>query len=384
MVRRRGPRLTAAQKAELWRRWRHGESLNAIGRALGRIPKMVRYIVAGAGGIPPVPRQRARQALTLSEREVISRGVARGVSLRQISRDLGRAPSTVSREVRRHGGPRRYRAAAADRRAWTRARRPKRCRLATHPVLRRAVATTLALEWSPQQIAGWLRQAYPDDPTMQVSHETIYLSLFVQSRGVLKKALMTHFQQRRTYRRPKGAAAHPGGHIVDAVSIRERPATVEDRAVPGHWEGDLLVGSRNSSVATLVERRSRYVCLVRVTGKDTQTVVRALTRHVHRLPTGLMTTLTWDRRLELAAHRSFSIATGVQVIFCDPKSPWQRGTNENTAGLLRQYLPRRTDLSGYTQAQLDAIALRLNTRPRKTLGYRTPAVTPAETVASTG
>ena len=357
MVRRRGPRLTAAQKAELWRRWRHGESLNAIGRALGRIPKMVRYIVAGAGGIPPVPRQRARQALTLSEREVISRGVARGVSLRQISRDLGRAPSTVSREVRRHGGPRRYRAAAADRRAWTRARRPKRCRLATHPVLRRAVATTLALEWSPQQIAGWLRQAYPDDPTMQVSHETIYLSLFVQSRGVLKKALMTHFRQRRTYRRPKGAAAHPGGHIVDAVSIRERPATVEDRAVPGHWEGDLLVGSRNSSVATLVERRSpRYVCLVRVTGKDTQTVVRALTRHVHRLPTGLMTTLTWDRGLELAAHRPFSIATGVQVFFCDPKSPWQRGTNENTTGLLRQYLPRRTDLSGYTQAQTDGPA----------------------------
>ena len=276
MVQRRGPRLTAAQQAELWRRWRDGESLNAIGRALGRIPKMVHYIVAGAGGIPPVPRRRARQALTLSEREAISRGVARGSSLRQISRDLGRAPSTVSREVRRHGGPRRYRAAAADRRAWARARRPKRCRLATHPVLRRAVATKRALEWSPQQIAGWLHQAYPDDPTMQVSHETIYLSLFVQSRGVLKKALVAHLRQRRTYRRPKRADAHPGGHVVDAVSIRERPATVEDRAVPGHWEGDLLVGSRHSYIVTLVERRSRYVCLVRVTGKDTQTVVRAL------------------------------------------------------------------------------------------------------------
>ena len=242
MVRRRGPRLTAVQKAELWRRWRQGESLTAIGRALGRIPKMVHYVVAGAGGIPPVPRQRARQALTLSEREGISRGVARGVSLRQISRELGRAPSTVSREVRRHGGRRRYRAAVADRRAWARGRRPKRCRLATHPALRDVVAAKLALEWSPQQIAGWLRQAYPDDPTMHVSHETIYLSLFVQSRGVLKKALLAHLRQRRTYRRPKGAAAHPGGHIVDAVSIRERPATVEDRAVPGHWEGDLLVG----------------------------------------------------------------------------------------------------------------------------------------------
>ena len=295
MVRRRGPRLTAAQKAELWRRWRQGESLNAIGRALGRIPKMVHYIVAGAGGIPPVSRQRARQALTLSEREAISRGVARGVSLRQISRELGRVPSTVSREVRRHGGRRRYRAAAADRRAWACGRRPKRCRLALHPALRDAVAAKLALEWAPQQIAGWLRQAYPTDPTMRVSHETIYLSLFVQSRGVLKKALMAHLRQRRIYRRPKVAAAHPGGHIVDAVSIRERPATVEDRAVPGHWEGDLLVGSRNSYIATLVERRSRYVCLVRVTGKETQTVVRALTRHVQRLPAGLMATLTWDR-----------------------------------------------------------------------------------------
>ena len=246
------------------------------------------------------------------------------------------------------------------------------------------VAAKLALEWSPQQIAGWLRQAYPDDPTMHVSHETIYLSLFVQSRGVLKKALLAHLRQRRTYRRPKGAAAHPGGHIVDAVSIRERPATVEDRAVPGHWEGDLLVGARNSYIATLVERHSRYVCLVRVTGKETRTVVRALTRHVQRLPEGLMTTLTWDRGLELAAHRTFSIATGVQVYFCDPQSPWQRGTNENTNGLLRQYFPRRTDLSVYSQKYLDAIALRLNTRPRKTLGYRTPAATLAETVASTG
>ena len=384
MVRRRGPRLTAAQKAELWHRWRQGESLTAIGRALGRIPKMVHYVVAGAGGIPPVPRQRARQALTLSEREVISRGVARGVSLRQISWDLGRAPSTVSREVRRHGGPRRYRAAEADRRAWARGRRPKRCRLATHPALRAAVATKLAREWSPQQIAGWRREAYPDDPTMRVSHETIYLSLFVQSRGVLKKELLAHLRRRRTYRRPRTAAAHPGGHIVDAVSIRDRPATVEDRAVPGHWEGDLLVGARNSYIATLVERRSRYVCLVRVTGKETQTVVRALTRRVQRLPAGLMATLTWDRGLELAAHRTFSIATGVQVYFCDPQSPWQRGTNENTNGLLRQYFPKGTDLSVYSQRYLDRIALRLNTRPRKTLGYRTPAVTLAETVASTG
>ena len=312
------------------------------------------------------------------------RGLAHGRSLRAIGRGLGRAPSTVSREVQRHGGQHRYRAADADRRAWNRTRRPKRCRLATSPALRDVVATQLACEWSPQQIAGWLRQAYPDDPSMHVSHETIYLSLFVQSRGVLKKALLAHLRHRRLYRRPQTQGAHPGGHIVDPISIRERPAAVEDRAVPGHWEGDLLVGGRNSYLATLVERRSRYVCLVRVTGKETQTVVRALTRHVRRLPAGLMRTLTWDRGLELAAHRTFSIATGVQVYFCDPQSPWQRGTNENTNGLLRQYFPKGTDLSGYSQRYLDAIAMRLNTRPRKTLGYRTPAVTLAETVASTG
>ena len=384
MVQSLRPRLTAAQKTELWRRWRHGESLNAIGRALGRIAKVVRYEVARTGGIPPAARQRSRLALTLPEREAISRGLASGTSVRQISRQLRRAPSTVSREVRWHGGRRRYRAATADAAAWARGRRPKRCRLATYPALRDAVATQLAQQWSPQQIAGWLRQAYPDDPTMHVSHETIYLSLFVQSRGVLKKALQAQLRQRRTMRRPRAAAPKTGGYIVGAVSIRERPATVEDRAVPGHWEGDLLVGSRNSYIATLVERRSRYVCLVRVTGKDTQTVVRALTRRVQRLPAGLMATLTWDRGLELAAHRTFSIATGVQVYFCDPRSPWQRGSNENTNGLLRQYFPRRTDLSGYSQRYLDATARRLNTRPRKTLGYRTPADILADTVALTG
>ena len=384
MVQSLRPRLTAAHKTELWRRWRRGESLNAIGRALGRIAKVVRYEVARTGGIPPPARQRSRLALTLPEREAISRGLASGTSVRQISRQLRRAPSTVSREVRRHGGRRRYRAATADAAAWARGRRPKRCRLATYPALRAAVATKLAQQWSPQQIAGWLRQRYSDDPTMHVSHETIYLSLFVQSRGVLKKALQTQLRQRRTMRRPRAAAPKTGGYIVGAVSIRERPATVEDRAVPGHWEGDLLVGSRNSYIATLVERRSRYVCLVRVTGKDTQTVVRALTRRVQRLPAGLMATLTWDRGLELAAHRTFSIATGVQVYFCDPRSPWQRGSNENTNGLLRQYFPRRTDLSGYSQRHLDAIARRLNTRPRKTLGYRTPADILADTVALTG
>ena len=384
MVRRRGPRLTLAEKTELWRRWRRGESLNAIGRALGRIAHVVRYEVGRTGGIPPPARQRSRLALTLTEREAISRGLACGTSVRQISRQLRRAPSTVSREVRRHGGRRRYRAATADAVAWARGRRPKRCRLATQPALRDAVATKLAQQWSPQQIAGWLRRAYPNDPTMHVSHETIYLSLFVQSRGVLKKALQAQLRQRHTIRRPRTAAPKSGGYIVGAVSIRERPATVEDRAVPGHWEGDLLVGARQSYVATLVERRSRYVCLVRVSGRATRTVVQALTRHVKRLPAGLMATLTWGRGLELAAHRAFSIATGVQVYFCDPYSPWQRGTNENTNGLLRQYLPKGTDLARYTQAQLNKIARALNTRPRKTLGYRTPADILVDTVALTG
>ena len=305
-------------------------------------------------------------------------------SERRKHRQLRRAPSTVSREVRRHSGRRRYRATAADAAAWARGRRPKRCRLAQHPALRDAVATKLAHAWSPQQIAGWLHQAYPDDPTMHVSHETIYRSLFVQSRGVLKKALQAQLRLRHTVRRPRSAAKKSGGYIVGAVSIRERPATVEDRAVPGHWEGDLLVGTRQSYVATPVERRSRYVCLVRLSGRATRTVVQALTRHVRRLPAGLMATLTWDRGLELAAHRTFSIATGVQVYFCDPYSPWQRGTNENTNGLLRQYLPKGTDLARYTQAQLNKIARELNTRPRKTLGYRTPADILAETVASTG
>jgi IS30 family transposase len=383
MVRRRRPWFSAAQKADVWRRWRQGESLQTIGRALGWATKCMHYVVAGTGGRAPAPRRRSRLALTADEREEISRGLASGDSLRAVGRRVGRAPSTVSREVRRHGGRHTYRAAAADARAWARSRRPKPCRLASRRELRAAVAAKLALEWSPQQIAGWLRHVYPDNPEMHVSHETIYLSLFVQSRGVLKKALMAHLRQRRTYRRPKNAAAHPGGRIVDAVSIRERPATIEDRAIPGHWEGDLLAGTANSYIATLVERSSRYVLLIRLRGKETRHVVQALTRRVRRLPVGLMASLTWDRGYELAAHRTFSIATGVQVYFCDPQSPWQRGSNENTNGLLRQYMPRRTDLSRYQQPQLDAIAHRLNTRPRKTLGYRTPADRLAEIVAPT-
>ena len=379
-------RLSWAQKAELWRRWRDGQSLSDIGRALERAPASVFQIVAAHGGIVPAPRRRSARVLRADEREDISRALARGESLRQIGRQLGRAASTISREVQRHGGRARYRAAIADRRAWSLSRRPKRCRLAMHPRLRTLVAGKLARHWSPQQIAGWLRHTFPSDPTRQVSHETIYRTLFVQSRGVLKRELLAHLRRRRTFRRSKHAttAGQHRGQIIDAISIRERPPEVEDRAVPGHWEGDLLTGARNSHIATLVERQSRYVILVRITGKDTQTVVRALTRRVRRLPQGLMASLTWDRGPELAAHRRFTIATQVQVYFCDPQSPWQRGSNENTNGLLRQYFPHGTDLSTYRQSQLDAVARQLNMRPRLTLGFRTPADKLAETVALTG
>ena len=363
-----------------------GGSISEIGRAMDRSPGSIFYQLATHGGISPVPRTRSWRALTLHDREEISRGLASGRSLRAISAGLGRAPSTISREVQRHGGRAQYRAAAADVCTWYRARRPKPCRLATSAALRALVAAKLAADWSPQQIAGWLKQTFPDHPHLQVSHETIYVSLFVQSRGVLKKELFTHLRRRRRMRQARQAttAGQARGRIIDAVSLRERPAEAADRAVPGHWEGDLLSGARNSHIATLVERRSRFVLLVRLPGKDTVRVVRALSRAVRALPAGLMASLTWDRGGELAAHRTLTVATDVHVYFCDPQSPWQRGTNENTNGLLRQYFPRGTDLSTYTQADLDAVAQRLNSRPRKTLGYLTPADTLAATVASTG
>jgi len=382
----RRARMSWSEGNELWRRWRAGESLVDIARALERERTGVGAHVTAAGGIAPPARRRSRLALTADEREEISLGIARHETVRGLARRLRRAPSTISREIRRHGGPRRYRAARADRHAWAQARRPKGCRLATQPRLRQLVAAKLARQWSPQQITGWLRRTFPGDPNRQVSHETIYRSLFVQSRGVLKQELAQHLRRQRGRRHAQAASrvGHYPGHLVDAVSIRQRPAEANDRAVPGHWEGDLLMGARRASqVATLVERHSRYVMLVRIPAADTQTVVRALAARVRRLPTGLRRSLTWDRGTELVGHRAFTVATDVQVYFCDPQSPWQRGSNENTNGLLRQYLPKGADLSHYTQAQLDAIALRLNTRPRLTLGYQTPAAKLAEIVAST-
>jgi IS30 family transposase len=374
---RRRRRLSGADRREIWQRWRQGESLRAIARALERRPTVVHKVVAATGGFAPVRRHRSARVLSLAEREEISRGVATGQSARQIATRLGRAPSTVCRELARHGGRGRYRAAGADAVAWAQARRPKRCKLAAVPRLRRLVAGKLQEDWSPEQIAGWLRQTFPEDEQLHVSHETIYRTLFIQARGVLKRELQQHLRSQRTVRRARTAtrSGQHRGQIVDAVSIRSRPAEVADRAVPGHWEGDLLAGSANSHMATLVERQSRFTLLVKVRRRDTATVVAALTRQMRTLPTALRRSLTWDRGLELAQHRAFTVATNVQVYFCDPQSPWQRGTNENTNRLLRQYFPKRTDLTVHSQAYLNRIAQRLNERPRKTLGYKTPAAT---------
>ncbi len=383
-IRRRG--LSAEQKRELWLRWKAGQSLREIGRALEKQATSIRDVVSANGGFVPRTRTRRRSALTLFEREEISRGLAQGASRRAIASSLGRVPSTISREVARSGGPSRYRAAAADERAWVRARRPQPGVLARSARLRRVVAARLALDWSPEQISGWLARTFPADKAMRVSAETIYRSLFIQARGVLKRELLAHLRSRRTMRRSKRATTHGQGRggIVDAVSIRERPAEVADRAVPGHWEGDLLAGGKNTHVATLVERRSRFTMLVKVSGRDARTVEGALRRRVRTLPRELRRSLTWDRGLELAEHRRFSIATDVKVYFCDPRSPWQRGTNESTNGLLRQYLPKDSDLSRHSQADLNAIARRLNTRPRKTLAYQTPAAILDGDVALTG
>lgn len=377
------PGLSAQEKAELWRRWKAGETTVQIAKALGRHESLLWRTVRPLGGIAPRVRCRSGLALTLAEREEISRGLCARRSIRQIARDIGRSPSSVSREIARNAPH--YRAHRADQRAWDRALRPKRCHLGSHPQLAQLVAQKLCLEWSPQQIAGWLAREYGDAKSMRVSHETIYKSLFIQARGVLKKQLTEHLRRGRTLRRSrKYANAGAGrGQIPEALSIRERPAEAQDRAVPGHWEGDLLAGKRGTHIATLVERKSRFVMLVKVPSADTDSVVSALTRRVRNLPKQLRGSLTWDRGGEMARHKDFSLATDVKVYFCDPHSPWQRGSNENTNGLLRQYFPKGTDLSVYSQAYLDRIALRLNQRPRETLGFRTPADTLSEYVAST-
>jgi IS30 family transposase len=342
----------------MWDRWQQGETLHSIARSFDRYHTSVRGIIAATGGIRPPERGRSRLALTLAEREEISRGIARNLSLRAIAARLKRAPSTISREVSRNGGLQHYRASQADQAAWDRAHRPKPCKLVINSALARIVATKLRALWSPEQIAGWLKQAYPNDESCQVSHETIYKSLFIQARGALKKELLQHLRSKRAIRhsRHTNQKGDGKGQITNTVSIRERPASVEDRAVPGHWEGDLIFGTNNSQIATLVERHTRYVMLAKVSGKDTETVINALIKQAHKLPRELYKSLTWDRGKEMADHQRFTLATDIKVYFCDPQSPWQRGSNLNTNGLLRQYFPKGTDLSVHSQTKLNAVA----------------------------
>jgi len=375
-----------AQKALMWDRWEKGDSMHAIARLFDRGHGSIQRILMETGGIRPLPRSRSRLSLTLAEREEISRGLVAGHSLRSIAASLGRAPSTVSREVTRNGGRRRYRANRADQAAWGQSQRPKRCKLVENRALAHIVAKKLKELWSPEQIAGWLKHAYPNDENYQVSHETIYRSLYIQARGALKKELLQHLRRTRVMRRSRHHTQKTPDHgrITNTVSISERPASVEDRAVPGHWEGDLIIGSRNSQIATLVERHTRYVMLAKVKSKHTETVINALIKQAHKLPSELYKSLTWDRGKELADHQRFTLATDIDVYFCDPKSPWQRGSNENTNGLLRQYFPKGTDLSVHSQAKLNAVARQLNERPRKTLDFETPADRFNQCVASTG
>ena len=371
------------RRAEIWERHGRGETTVAIARSFGVSPRAIYKILRPRGGIRPAPRTRSARVLSSPEREEISRQIACGQSLRAIATQLNRAPSTISREVRRHGGRAQYRAGRADAGAWRRARRPKPCRLAGAPHLRACVTDKLTHRWSPEQIAAWLKRTYPDDPSWHVSHETIYRTLFIQSRGTLKLTLLAHLRRRGRLRRPRTTSSPPIGPLADAISIRERPASVEDRAVPGHWEGDLLLGGRQTQIATLVERQSRFVLLVKMPTKRAPDVAAALAAQIQRLPEHLRRSLTWDRGTELAAHRDFTLATDMQVYFCDPHSPWQRGSNENTNGLLRQYFPKGTNLAAYSQETLDAVAHELNERPRKTLGFETPAAILTQIVAST-
>lgn len=382
------PRIyyTENQKALMWDRWQKGDSLQQIAQLFDRNHPSIQRILAESGGIRPAQRRRSRLSLTLAEREEISRAVVAGQSIRSIATSLGRAPSTISREIKRNGDQECYRASQADQAAWDRTRRPKTCKLVESRTLAHIVAGKLQLQWSPEQIAGWLKRTYPGDENYQVSHETIYRSLFIQARGALKKELVQHLRRTRVMRRSRHHTQKTDNHgrITGAVSISERPATVADRAIPGHWEGDLVCGSRNSQIATLVERHTRYVMLVKVASKDTETVINALIKNARKLPHELYKSLTWDRGKEMADHKRFTLATDIKVYFCDPQNPWQRGTNENTNGLLRQYFPKGIDLSTYSQAKLNGVARKLNQRPRKTLNYETPAERFGQSVASTG
>ena len=376
---------TDEQKSLMWDRWQKGESLHSIGRLFNRGHSSISPVFLETGGIRPPRRTRSRLALSQTEREEISRGIAIQLSMRKIAVLLSRSPSTISREINRNGGYDHYRAVQAEQEAWRRAKRPKLCKLISNKQLSQIVAKKLRRQWSPQQIAGWLKRAYSGDEDYQVSHETIYRTLYIQTRGALKKELQQCLRTKRIMRRSKHSSLKRQGlgQIPNAIPISKRPASVEDRAIPGHWEGDLIQGTDNTFIATLVERHSRYVMLAKLDNKNTETVVAALIKQSKKLPKELYKSLTWDRGSELSAHQSFTVATDIQVYFCDPGSPWQRGSNENTNRLLRQYFPKGTNLGVHTQSKLSAVARQLNERPRKTLEYETPAQRFNARVAST-
>ena len=386
MARRTNIRYTKEMRSYIWDRYQAGDSVWSIARSFDRPSSSIHSQLSLTGGIRPPERKRSVSCISMAEREDISRGLVAGLSIRCIASELGRAPSTISREVNRNGGRSAYRATVANKNAWDRALRPKPCKLVRNRRLCQRVESKLRRKWSPEQIAGWLKRAYPGDDWNQVSHETIYRSLFIQARGALKKELQNYLRSKRHIRRARTSTLKDDGlgGIPGAVSIRERPATIEDRAVPGHWEGDLIEGSRKTCVATLVERHSRYVMLAKIDKKDSETVIDALIKQARKLPTELYKSLTWDRGSEMTGHQRFTLETDIKVYICDPRSPWQRGSNENTNRLLRDYLPKFTDLSIYSQAQLNAIARELNERPRKTLDYETPAARFNACVASTG
>ena len=386
MVYRTRLKYTKSMKSYIWDRYQQGDSIWSIARSFDRSSSSIHGQIAQTGGIRPPERKRRQQALSLSEREEISRSIVANLSIRTIAIQLERSPSTISREINRNGGCQCYRAAKAEQNALDRALRPKACKLVLNRQLSAVVGVKLKRKWSPQQIAGWLKRENSGDEFNQVSHETIYRSLFVQARGALKKELQACLRSKRSIRRAKTSTLKGIGlgAMPNAISIRERPASVEDRAVPGHWEGDLIEGSGKSFIATLVERHSRYVMLVKLKDKRSDTVVSALIKQAHKLPDELYKSLTWDRGSEMTNHQRFTLETNIKVYFCDPQSPWQRGSNENTNRLLRDYFPKGTDLSVHSQRKLNWVARELNERPRKTLEYETPADRFNACVALTG
>lgn len=383
------PRKTFSreEKERCWSLWRKGLGYSDIAREMNSKPGTIFGLVRINGGYPAPIHKRSPRHLSLPEREEISRGIANGESIRKMAAKLSRAPSTISREIARHGGRRYYRAHKADSKAWSSARRKKSCKLAMRPYLARVVTEKLNLKWAPQQISGWLKIQYGIDSDMYVSHETIYKTLYMPKRTVLEKDLMGNLRfghkmrhsKKHTTRGDRGSI-----RIVNGRSIHERPEEVARRKKAGHWEGDLISGSGNTHIATLVERSSLYTILVQVDGKDTDSVVSGLIREMSALPKALRKSLTWDRGMELAKHQHLHEAIDTDIYFCDPQSPWQRGINENTNGLLRQFFPKKTPLGHFEQHDLNEVANLLNNRPRKTLGYRTPEEVILSDVAMTG